>query len=591
LFYYLAPIIWDLPAATYYYKGQKMNVENKRPASVGNKSSEDELKASKKILASLLLACKNLSIYPHGHTVCMNSINQLHVQVSTFLHKYGTLRFEIERERIVSKGELISEGLPDEGTLHLALFQVGIRWLEFRVGIESEELRNILIIFEKYTKLSTEPEGDIVTAFWEAQFPHMQYEVAEFSWGGDPEEMVNGITDLTDEKAEEMLLREYEWGESKTQEYPAIDYSSVVLTPQEKGILKEMIREEEEADLTSYVDALMDSLLQHREKDNFKIILEVLAEEFTGSLARRDFMVTLKILQELRCVLDICQAEIPWARPPIEEFFLKASSLESLSPLQEVWSHLDSEKTAILGQIFKHLNPQAIPTLVSLLPQTLPAPFREMLLDSIILLASQDRRPLESILNNADELLIEKLLPVIINLPGGQSLKYLIRLTRHPSSRVRHEAVKGIFSRDPGRVKDIFNLIEDQDDSIRQLVLNQLGQSRDETIEDLLLSYLSKIKTSNNEEKHLILCFRTLGKCGSARSISFLRETLFRRGWMPGFWRSALRRGAAIALVAMDIPEAALVLKDASRSLYPSLRSLVRKIREEFTVPRRQVTC
>ncbi len=132
-----------------------------------------------------------------------------------FLHKYGTLRLEIERERIISKGGLISEGLPDEGTLHFTLFQVGIRWLEFMVGIELEELHDILIILDKYTKLSAEPEGDIVTAFWEAQFPHMQYEVAEFSWGGDPEELVNGISDLTGEKAVGMQLREFEWGESR----------------------------------------------------------------------------------------------------------------------------------------------------------------------------------------------------------------------------------------------------------------------------------------------------------------------------------------------------------------------------------------
>ena len=153
----------------------------------------------------------------------------------------------------------------------------------------------------------------------------------------------------------------------------AIDYAKLALTPQEKVILKEMILQEEDADLSSYLDALMDSLLQHREKENFEIILEVLSEEFTGSLARGDFIVTLKILQGLRYVLDICQAEIPWAGLLIEEFFLNASGLESLAPLKEVWRHLDSENTGIVGQIFKLLNPQAIHTLVSLLPQNQPA--------------------------------------------------------------------------------------------------------------------------------------------------------------------------------------------------------------------------
>ena len=155
----------------------------------------------KEFLQSLLLACKNLSLYPHGHTICMNSINQLHLQLGAFLHKYGTLRLEIERERIISNDGLISEGLPDEGTLHFTLFQVGIRWLEFMTGIELEELNDILIILDKYTKLAAEPEGDIVTAFWEAQFPHMRYEVAEFSWGDDPkEELATGFPILLERK-------------------------------------------------------------------------------------------------------------------------------------------------------------------------------------------------------------------------------------------------------------------------------------------------------------------------------------------------------------------------------------------------------
>ncbi len=558
-----------------------MNVQHKSTTSVGKIASEDELNATKKIFASLLLACKNLSLYPHSHTICVNSINQLHGLLSAFLHKYGTLKLEIERERIISKGGLISEGLPDDGTLHFSLFQVGIKWLEFKVGIEIEELHDILIILEKYTKLSAEPEGDIVTAFWEAQFSHMEYEVADFSWGGDPEEVVTGISDLTEKEAVEMQLREFEREEQESPEYPAIDDAHLVLTPQEKAVLKEMIRQEEEADLASYLDALLDSLLQHRDKENFKIILEVLSEEFTGSLARGDFVVTLKILHGLRFVLDICKAEIPWAGLAIETFFLNASSLDSLAPLKEVWRHLDSNHAGILEQIFNLLNPQAIPTLVSLLPQSQTAPLQQILQDSIISLALQDMRPLESMLENSDGMLLEKLVSVIVNIPGGKSLRYLIRLTRHPSSEVRNEAVKGIFSRDPARVRDIFNLIDDKDDSIRQLVLTQLGESRDEAVEDLFLAYLRNKRSIKNEEKHLIMCFRTLGRCGSARSIPFLRETLFKGGWMPGFRRSEFRKGAAIALGAMDLPEAELVLKDASRSLSPSLRGIVRKSRQE----------
>jgi hypothetical protein len=557
-----------------------MNVPHTQPSSLKNIPSEGELLAIKKILASFLLACKNLSLYPSGHTISKNSIYQLYLQLCDFLQKYGTLRLEIERERILSKDELISEGLPEEGTLHFALFQVGIRWLEFIEGIELDELLDILIILDKYSRLAAEPEGDIVTAFWEAQFPHIRYEVVDFSWA-DEQEAENGLFGITGEQAFGMQFGDYRWKESEIPEDPAIDYAHLSLTPQEKTRLKEMIRLEEESDLTYYLNALMDSLLQHREKENFNIILETLSEEFTGSLIRRDFTAGLTILQGLRTVLDICKTETPWTILSIDDFFLKASGLESLAPLQEVWKHLDSEEAGILGQIFKLLNPQAIHLLGSLLLQTQPAPLREILLDSAIFLSSQDMRPLESMLNNSDEILVEKLVPVIVNIPGRSSIKYLMRLTRHPSPRVRQEAVKGIFSRDSTRLKDLFNMIDDKDESIRQLVFRRLGRARDDTVEDLLLAYLGDKKFNKKEEEHLLLCFQTLGKCGSARSLSFLRETLFKGRWIPGFRKSGPRRGAVMALLALETPEAENVLKEASRSFYPSLRAIIRKIRKE----------
>ena len=556
-----------------------MNVQDKKIITMGNKSLTEEVNAVRKAFASLLLANKNVLLYPQGHTICTNSIQQFHTQLRACLHKYGDLRLEIERDRVISQGEVISSGLPEEGSLPFILFRDGIRWLEFTDGIEPEEIQDILMIINKYRTLSTEPEGDIVTAFWEAQLPHMQYEVADFSWAGE-QEVENRIPALTTEKMK-APLREKHLEEPESPNDPVIDQASLVLTPQEQAMLQEMIRHEEEADLTSYLDALLDSLLQHREKKNFSIILEVLSEEFTGSLDRREFLVTLKILQGLRHVHDICKTEIPWAGTSIEGFLLTASGFESLKPLEEVWEDIHSEQAGILGHIFKLLNPQAIYTLAHLLQQPQPLHLRQMLMDAMITLALQDMRPLESLLNNSDEKLMETLVPILVNLEGERSLKHLMKLVRHASARVRHEAIKGIVKRNPAHVKDVFNLIDDKDEAIRRLFLKQLGQSRNAIIEGLLMEYLGNRKFSIDQADHVLACFRTLGQCGSSRSIPFLRKTLLECRWMPSFWRFAHRMGAAVALGALGIPEAEQALKDAGRSLAPSLRDIVRKAKPE----------
>src|SRR5512136_1452219 len=117
-----------------------MNVQDKKIITMGNKSLTEEVNAVRKAFASLLLANKNLTLYPQGHTICTNSIHQFQTQLKACLHKYGDLRLEIERDRVISQGEVISSGLPEEGSLPFILFRDGIRWLEFTDGIEPEEI-------------------------------------------------------------------------------------------------------------------------------------------------------------------------------------------------------------------------------------------------------------------------------------------------------------------------------------------------------------------------------------------------------------------------------------------------------------------
>jgi HEAT repeat protein len=542
--------------------------------------TKEEVEAAKKVVTSLLLANKKFSLYPEGHITIMNATEQLYKQIEIYLLNYGDLRLDIEKDKLLSQGEVIYSGPPEEGSLPFTLFRDGIRWLEFSDGIDVGELKEFLRIINKYSTLSDEPEGDIVTDFWEMQLPHMKYEVADFFWGADQEVELTPYPDTGDKGS--VLLRENKLKDWEPLPDPAIDRASIVLTPQENEILKEMVRVEEEADPTAYLDALLDSLLQNRERENFDIIFEVLKEEFKNSLVRRDFDISLKILQSLQYVLDTCTSEIPWAVPLIEDFILTVSSSQALKPLQEVWSDIDSEQIEKIRQILQLLQPEAIPTLGTILLQNQSVKQRQILVEAIISLASRDFSPLESLLKNPDEKLMERLIHVFVKLEGERSSKVLMKMVRHPSTHVRQEAVKGLLKRGHARIKDIFNLIDDKDESIRRLVLKQMGQSRDQVVERLLLDYLEHRKFNGDDREHVIACFITLGQCGSSRSIPFLRRTLFGRRWLPDFGMSAHREGAAIGLSKMRTKEAQQVLEDASRSLFPSVRHIVQKVKKEL---------
>jgi hypothetical protein len=556
-----------------------MNSQDMHLTAANPGPAKEELEAACKVLASLQLARKNYSLYPEGHTICTNSLEQFQRLLEAYLCEHGNLRFDVEKDQLIFMGVPIHSVSQEEGELPFTLFRDGILWIMFTDGIEAWETKDFLRIINKYSTLSDEPEGDVVTDLWETQFPHIKYEIVDFFWGSEQESDFTPFDDI--QKADPVKLRESDLEEMKSLADPEIDPASLVLTQEEKAAIREMVLLEEEQEPIAYLDALIDSLLEHREQENFEIIIEVLAEEFQDSLTRADLDLTLRILQSLQYILKKFVHEIPWAKPLIEDFFIRVSSTECLGPLQAIWPGIDSTQADTIKKIFIHLQPEAIHTLGAILLKNPSLQLQKLLLAKIVELASQDIDPLESLLKSPKEELVQRLVSVLVYLKGHRSLNALIKLIHHPSERVRQIALKGLLQRDPTRFKDMFTFIDDKDEAVRHMILKNMGHSRNHVAEKLLRDYLEHHKFKNDDSEHVIYCFRTLGQCGSQYSIPFLSRTLLSRGLMPGFHSPVHRQGAAIALSLMEIKEAQQILKKAGRSLYPSVRRIARRVLQE----------
>jgi hypothetical protein len=551
---------------------------------------------TRKLFAYLSLTGKNVSLYPEGHSISMNSIRQFHAKLEAYIRQYGDIRIEIERDRVICQGIEVHTGPSEEGTLPFTLFRDGIRWLEFTEGIDLEEIREVLFIIHKYSILTTEPEGDIVTNFWEAHFDHVLYKADDFISALELDQIDSlsksdtmhptAEAEIGPEDKPESLdgpaIDSVSLGgpiiDSASLGGPIIDPASFVLTPREQTELQEMVSREETASATEHLNMLLDMLLEEQGEKDFNIVLEVMSEEFEGSLGRHDFEAALIIIDGVRKILDSGRLSSSWAGPLIESFYKDISSdSKCLKPLEEIWSNLNVQQIETLKRIFQHLNPGAVDTLVHLLLLGQPSQLEKIVEDTIISLVCQDVSCLESLINDSDERIAEMLVPVLSRLEGDTSFKYLMKLARHSSASVRRMAIRAIANTRGNQKSAIFEFIDDPDASVRHVILTQMGQSRNEIAEDLMMQYLQNRKFSAAQIEHIMECFRTLGKCGSSRSIPFLRKTLLHRKWMAGLSKSAYREGAALALVALKIPEARQVIEAAGRSFHPGLRRIARE--------------
>ncbi len=547
----------------------------------------------KKLFVQMVLTSKNVSLYPEGHSISSNSIKQFHEALDAHIRKYGDIRFEFERDRVLCQKIEVQTEPPEEGSLTFTLFRDGIRWLEFTEGIDLEEIRELLSIVQKYSVLTKEPEGDIVTAFWEARFDHVFYQADDFVSEHTVDKLDQSLRSDTmpavdeagagDSAPEETAAFDKTVTDDVSTDGSGFDQDSFLLTTSEQIALQEMISREEMLPATAHLNMLLDMLLQHKEEKDFNVILEVISEEFDGSIRRRDFEAAVIILNGLRKIMDSGRLNCPQAGPLIETFYNNISSdTRCLKPLKEVWSSFNFRQIEFLGQVFKHLHPQALDTLMQLLLSGQPSQLEQMTQDTIIVLIQQDMNSLDPLIATADEKTAEKLVFFLSKLDADTSLNHLMKLARHFSSSVRRLAIKTIVQSGSNQAAKVFEFIDDPDESVRRVVLMHMGRTRNDLAEDFLLQYLQNRKSGTADVEHIIECFAALGKCGSARSIPLLSQILLQRKWTGSFRKSAYREGAAQALMALKIPEARQVIEKAGHSLNPALRRIARKAGKEL---------
>jgi HEAT repeat protein len=89
-----------------------------------------------------------------------------------------------------------------------------------------------------------------------------------------------------------------------------------------------------------------------------------------------------------------------------------------------------------------------------------------------------------------------------------------------------------------------------------------------------MMNYLQDIDETVHSDAHIISCYRMLGKCGSERSIPFLRKKIFDGAWTGLFGQknTSNRSGALVALSELETTEALKLLKKAANNKSPLVK-------------------
>ncbi len=136
------------------------------------------------ICALLHRAYRDLRFYPEGHPLPEEAIQALSSALTSFLADRGSLTLQVEEARLVFDDEAIYSHNETRDNVAFIMFRDGLRTVSFYSGLGKDEVQAFADCLAHADDLQSR-EQDLLTAFWEQDFAHLDYIAADpFQEGG-----------------------------------------------------------------------------------------------------------------------------------------------------------------------------------------------------------------------------------------------------------------------------------------------------------------------------------------------------------------------------------------------------------------------
>lgn len=517
----------------------------------------------KDIIDKFMLSLRNYELYPEHHAVTQASVTDCMEILSDYLEAGEPLSLTISEGQILHDDAVVFQADPGEENPAYQMYRDGIESLVFHQGMNRDEFQRFLKILRHHSVSRNKEESDIVTDLWGEDFSCISYETTDVFWKDEP---VLDFSSVRVIDADTLSAPEPSNEESRSASISEIatEPGMFELSPEERKQTAQMVHEEEHRNFdVDIFDVLLVILKEQREEDDFAVVLDIIAESFQNALERAEFSSAIRFFRKLEEVEDIYRENPIWAKPHLEDFKLIISSNQVLASLNKAWPNIDAGNPAQLDDlqtVLTSLLPLAIHSLCPMIQQVASPVIQRQLIESVTLLAEKDGRPLRKLLAHPDKNVVQNAVFILGHIPGEEETRALQSMLRTATGTLRHEVVKSLAKQKPVLAEVLLPLVNDSDSAVRKIVITRLGSERNAQSEDYLIDSINHLKFTKKEIGALMKLYRTLGGCGSATAVPFLKKQLSRRSLFARKVAAAHREGAALALGLLKLPEAESIL-------------------------------
>jgi len=547
------------------------------------------------LCAGLHRAYRDLRFYPVDHPVALQTLEVLTAALLGEVNTSGSITLEVEEDRLLYQGEQVYSYETSRDNVAFLMFRDGVRSLSFHSGLEEAEVRAFVDCLAHADDLIN-ADHDLLTAFWEQDFGHIDYRAADPFLGGEvlKEGTVDALRETVLRRLDEVALGGQDKGDSQVDLRPvasqAMDMGRLRLTRSEVERT-----EREAADPGNAFEAFAVVLLElagHRLGHGSVREAGWISQD--DALARSLGMVVDTYMrgQDLDWIETVvARLRVLEAGPGGTDGFSEAVmatgvSAQALKGLIEGAGQGTTREAARVERLLLAMRSWIIGPLLEVLADTEDRGARKVALDVLQAEGGVPAAHLEPLFLDPRWYVVRNAVQLAAGSRDPEMPVRLGRLGVHGDARVRREVMRTLDTLgSAGGLQVLTRALVDEDPSVRILAVRALGRQGGRDHEVQVLAQIESRDFEGRTAEEMEAFLRAFAALAGDRAVPVL-DRLWRRKRLLNR-PLALRLAAVSALGSMPSPAADAVLTAAAASTEVQVQRTALRARQEAQALRR----
>ncbi len=547
----------------------------------------EEIKSVETLLLQLVKTVKILSLYPLGNPMSQKFLTDLSAQFVGHLYQFGLFTLQVQQYELLHEGHVVYHNANRQMSLPLKLFLAGIAELVFHDGLEQGELARFLDILVKDLDPGT-ADDDTVTLLWEADFPHINFTIAEDYAGERSPIRVSRLAgpqpDLKRVVQEEVSKGPSAGDLSKKFGHDASLEIFQISSEEVAGLKAEMEVEDRSYTTARLIEVLTAILQIEKDYGRFQETMVIMDRLLAGLMTNGDWLhsaMILEVFRGLEARADLSAAH----RKRLAEAIDQAGSADRIQAMEGILKQGGDKTGERLLPVLTLLNSNTLLPLCELLGRLESRRLRMTIADALVSLGTHQSEVLASKLTDARWYLVRNMVWVLGKIGDPTIIDRFRRLVHHPRVQVRKEVVRAVQQMNHPNATDLLlSFLKDPEEGIRMAAVRALGRARYQPARELLLQIIQSQECRRKTLAENAALFDALGRIAGEAVLPILEKILRKRSWFFLRTRKQTELGvcAALALKRIGTPRAIAAL-EAGRTLRDTrLRQACAKALEEM---------